>query len=87
MDKATMALVATIVTSLAESPAPAREGIMYAALCAHCTLDTFRAVLELLEAGGLVVRGASFAVSLTEKGRTLAAQIESAMTKRMIVDA
>jgi hypothetical protein len=72
-------LVAAIVTMLAELPAGqvAREGVMYAALMGRgYSLGVYQAHIECLVAGGLAVRGPAHALSVTDKGRELAAKIE-----------
>ncbi len=66
----------TIVTALAEVGS-APEGHMYAGLMHRYSLDDFYMLMGLLAQGGFVERGSMHVTSITQKGRSLAAQIEA----------
>lgn len=70
-------LLSAIVLGLSADPTgTAPAGILYAGMLNDCTHDEFRRLLEMLAHGGAITRAHGIMVSLTDKGRDLAAQIE-----------
>ena|SRR5688572_24791098 len=74
-------LLAATLTALAEGNGETREGILYAVLCGQCSMDEFQSMLYVADKGGLLTRGRNFLLTITQKGREIAAKIEDQIAK------
>lgn len=69
-------LLAVILTTVAETPDGAPEGVMYAALMNRVELADFQSLLSIAQQVGLITR-ARHVVTITARGLALAAKLEA----------
>lgn len=77
MSKSPLLIAATILSTLNEAPTgESPEGFLYAGLMAHVDLSEFQLLTGSMIENGLLERRVGPVLSITEKGRGIAAEVD-----------